>query len=39
MNRKGYDIVLYVHYYTAIYLEGQSQTMKDFRVSGLEAEI
>jgi hypothetical protein len=39
MNRKGYDIEFCGHYYTGIYLEGQRQTVKDFKVSGLEAEI
>jgi len=39
VKRKGYEIELYGHYYTGIYLEGQRQTTKDFRVSGLAAVI
>ena len=39
MNRKGYEIERCGHNYSGIYLEGQRQTMKDFRVADLEAEI
>lgn len=35
MNRKGYEIERCGHNYTVIHLEGQRQTMKDFRVAGL----